>query len=299
MSYNLISFHFILRCDYYQNVDSDRWVPYSVQNVNPLVARESESEGKYGSKAFKLYPTHEGSIVSPWHDIPLKVPGSSGLFNFIVEIPMYSTAKMEVTKDVLGNPIMQDTKDDAPRYYSYGVPFFNYGLLPQTWEDSTYTDPVTGARGDGDPIDALEIGAGPLGMGSVVRVKVLGSLALIDEGETDHKIIVLREDDPHFDTVASMADLEYVKPGVTAKLIDWMKNYKTSDGKPQNRLSKEEPTTPSEALHVIEEVHGFYNKLISGQVSDAISSSYHLPPRSASSYSRTDSYSNSNNAAEP
>ena len=35
-------------------------------------------------------------------------------------------------------------------------------------------------------------------MGSVVRVKVLGSLELIDEGETDHKIIVLREDDPHF-----------------------------------------------------------------------------------------------------
>ena len=79
---------------------------------------------------------------------------------------------MEMMKDVLDNPIMQDTKDNAPRYYSYGVPFFNYGLLPQTWEDPTVADPTTGAKGDGDPIDAIEIGSGPLGMGTVVPVKV-------------------------------------------------------------------------------------------------------------------------------
>ena len=30
-----------------------------------------------------------------------------------------------------GNPIMQDVKKGKPRYYTYGVPFFNYGLLPQ------------------------------------------------------------------------------------------------------------------------------------------------------------------------
>jgi hypothetical protein len=36
-------------------------------------------------------------------------------------------------------------------------------------------------------------------------------MELIDEGETDHKIIVLREDDPNFDSVHSMADLERVK----------------------------------------------------------------------------------------
>lgn len=43
------------------------------------------------------------------------------------------------------NPIMQDTKDGKPRYYTYGVPFFNYGLLPQTWEDPTHADAETGA----------------------------------------------------------------------------------------------------------------------------------------------------------
>lgn len=45
------------------------------------------------------------------------------------------TAKMEVMKDVPFNPIMQDESKGKPRYYTYGVPFFNYGLIPQTWED--------------------------------------------------------------------------------------------------------------------------------------------------------------------
>ena len=255
-------------------------MPYSVQNVEPLTATSVIHEGKYGSKNFKLYPTINGKIVSPWHDIPLVADGIAGLYNMVVEIPMYSTAKMEVMKDNIENPIMQDEKNNKPRYYTYGVPFFNYGLLPQTWEDPTIADPVTLAKGDGDPIDAIEIGDGPLGMGSIIRVKVLGSMELIDEGETDHKIIVLRENDQHFDSIHSIADLEKVKPGVTALLLDWLKNYKTSDGKPVNRLKQDEPTTAQEAIKIINEVNGFYKNLISGNLNDdgkAAAAKYMLP----------------------
>ena len=261
-------------------MESEEWVPYSVQNVEPFTSRLVTHEGKYATKNFKLFPTVGSKIASPWHSVPLLADKSRGLYNMVVEIPMYSTAKMEVSKEETDNPIMQDIKDNKPRYYSYGIPFFNYGLLPQTWEDPTIADPSTGAKGDGDPIDAIEIGTGPLGMGSVVRVKVLGSMELIDEGETDHKIIVLREDDAHFDDVHSMSDLERVKPGVTAMLVDWLKNYKTSDGKPVNRLKQDEPTTVSEAIKIIEEVSGYYKNLISGNLSveaKAASSKYHLP----------------------
>ena len=41
--------------------------------------------------------------------------------------------------------------------------------------------------GDGDPIDAVEIGGATLGMGSVTAVRPLGVLAMIDEGELDWK----------------------------------------------------------------------------------------------------------------
>jgi 3'-phosphoadenosine 5'-phosphosulfate synthase len=132
-------------CDYYQNVESDRWVPYSVQAVDPVAARSTSYAGKFGTHNFKLYPLNKaGSAISAWHDIPLVADASQKLYNFVVEIPMYSTAKMEVMKGEINNPIMQDTKNNAPRFYSYGVPFFNYGLLPQTWEDPNVVDQVTG-----------------------------------------------------------------------------------------------------------------------------------------------------------
>lgn len=266
-------------CDYYQNVDSDRWIPYSIMVEKTFVAPHTKYEGQFGSKEFTLYFTSGSSskIISPWHDIPLYANEEKTLVNFIVEIPMYSTAKMEVMKNEAGNPIMQDTKDDQPRYYSYGVPIFNYGLLPQTWEDPSHEDPQSHTFGDGDPIDAIEIGFdGPLAMGTVIPAKVLGSFALIDEGETDHKIIVLRKGDKYFDKVHSVNDLETFYPGVISKLVDWLKNYKTTDGKASNSLKQDEPTSATEAWNVVHEVSEFYENLISGKA-DKIPAEYFLP----------------------
>ena len=88
---------------------------------------------------------------------------------------MYSTAKLELVKTEKNNPIMQDLKDSKPRYFTYGTPIFNYGFLPQTWEDVSDRDADTGAAGDGDPIDVLEVGLdGPLPIGTVIPVKILG-----------------------------------------------------------------------------------------------------------------------------
>lgn len=275
-------------CDYYQNVDSDRWVPYSQLNVEPLVASDTRSTGVYGTKAFKLHPTIRKRNVSPWHDIDLYANNEESLYNFVVEIPMYSTAKMEVMKNVEGNPIMQDMKDNKPRYYTYGVPFFNYGLLPQTWEDPNHEDPDTGAMGDGDPIDVIEIGEGPLPMGSIVPVKVLGSMALIDEGETDHKIIVIRESDPYFDQINTVRDLDKVRPNTVARLVDWLKNYKTSDGKPQNRLKQDDPTSPDDAKRIIREVSTFYDRLVNRGASHP--QDYYLPDTYSSHSSSKGSY---------
>lgn len=53
--------------------------------------------------------------ISPWHDIPLQL--GDGVFNFIVEIPKESSAKMEVATDEPFTPIKQDTKKGKLRYY--------------------------------------------------------------------------------------------------------------------------------------------------------------------------------------
>lgn len=73
---------------------------------------------------------------------------------------------------------------------------FNYGAFPQSWENPAVEHPDTKAKGDNDPLDVVEIGSGVLATGSVKRVKVLGTYALIDEGEMDWKVVVVDVDDP-------------------------------------------------------------------------------------------------------
>lgn len=49
--------------------------------------------------------------ISPWHEIPLEADRE--VFHFVCEIPRGTTAKMEINKDIYGNPILQDFKVDA------------------------------------------------------------------------------------------------------------------------------------------------------------------------------------------
>ena len=47
-------------------------------------------------------------------------------------------------QDEDSNPIKQDIKKGKLRFYPYNINW-NYGLLPQTWEDPTITHPDLGA----------------------------------------------------------------------------------------------------------------------------------------------------------
>lgn len=251
--------------NYYQNIDSGDWKPWSKQIVNPLTCSSTTKTGQYGEAEFKLYFRENGKTISPWHDVPLQPEGSSDLYNMVTEIPMYTTAKMEVNKEEIGNPIMQDESKGMPRYYKYGNPVFNYGLLPQTFEDPNVLDAL-GNGGDNDPLDTMEIGDGPLKMGSTTRVKVLGVLQLIDGGETDNKIICIREGDKDFNRIHDMHSLASVKPGIVDQMKDWLKNYKIPDGKPANPLASEEPGDKMIALNLIQETHERYNMLKNGEI---------------------------------
>ena len=153
----------------------------------------------------------------------------------------------------------------------------------------------------------IEIGSKPLPMGAVVPVRVLGLLKLIDEGETDHKIIAINSNDVNFDRIHSMSDLETYYPGIKAKLVDWLINYKTSDGKPQNTLASNEPASSSEAIEIINQVHGFYKDLIApGSKKNTYgfylpnsphSNSYSSSSSNSVDIPKSDSISSSSNAA--
>jgi len=250
--------------DYYIRKNTGDWVPYSKQLGGIPIAPSvrTGAEAPFGKKSFaaSLVGSDGVTPISPWHDLPLYPKGPGSLVNFMCEIPQKATAKLEVQKKIPHNPIMQDTKKGKLRYYTYGASFFNYGMLPQTWEDPANKG-FNGTSGDNDPLDVMEIGSRAFKVGEVKLVKVLGDLQLIDQGELDHKIIVIDADDPKAPLLNSAADLPKVMPGVLEKLVEWLKLYKTTDGKAVNVLASDTPSSVPEAMAVIEECHKSWKKL--------------------------------------
>ncbi|CAG9463118.1 unnamed protein product [Pedinophyceae sp. YPF-701] len=222
----------------------------------------SEKEA-LGSMDFRIFFKDGDKTISPWHDIPLK--NGDGTFNFVCEIPKESKAKMEVATDEASNPIKQDTKKGKLRDYPYNINW-NYGLLPQTWEDPKHkNDECGGVFGDNDPVDVVEIGSSALKMGGVYKVKPVAVYAMIDDGELDWKVIAINVDDPKAAAVNDVEDVEREFPGELEKIMVWFRDYKMPDGKPANEYGYDaKPMNKEFTLGVIEETHKFYNALKGG-----------------------------------
>lgn len=140
---------------------------------------------------------------------------------------------MEVATKEPSNPIAQDIKKGKLRDY-HGPIFWNYGCLPQTWENPNILHPEVQCKGDNDPVDVVEIGANALASGavakvstcfvlaiwasspSIMQVKVLGVLAMIDDGELDWKVIAINTEDPLAAKLNDIDDVESHLPGVVS-----------------------------------------------------------------------------------
>lgn len=206
--------------------------------------------------------------ISPWHDIPLHAAGSTPhdmVFHFVCEIPLGTKAKYEIHKSYGHNPIAQDHKKGKARAYKYGPSIVNYGALSQTWEDPTYVHPDTGAGGDNDPVDVLQINDRPCKLGEVMPVRVLGTLALVDGGETDWKLIVVDTRDVD---AAHLKDIKDVDVKKVDKLREWFRNYKTAEGKGLNTFGLDEKAVDRKyAEKVVLETHEAWKKLVKNEQS--------------------------------
>ena len=224
-----------------------------------------EKSGEFGTTDFTMYFKKDGNTISPWHEIPLEA--GDGMYNFVCEIPKMTLKKMEVATKVEGNPIMQDEKKGKARLY-HGPIFWNYGCLPQTWEDPNVKGDadVGGAFGDDDPIDVVEIGAAAQEMGGVVPVKPLGVLSMIDDGELDWKVIAIAATDEHVNDINDVGDIEKYYPGTVSGIREWFRWYKTPDDKPINGFGhNEEALNAAKAVEVIKETNEHYLALMAGK----------------------------------
>lgn len=238
----------------------------SFDHFSSLKSIRCRSEGSLGSLDFALFATDRetGEDLSFWHDIPYRPEEEkNNIFHMVVEIQMNSRAKMEMSKETKSNPIIHDTvsRDGGriPRFYSYGRPFFNYGFIPQTWEDPSPEGGIGeegdgGEGGDDDPIDVIELSGVILPMGSICEIRVVGNLQLIDQGEVDHKILAVWAGSKKKENVLSDNRL-------MDRLRDWLVNYKTSDGKAKNVLRKTESDSVDEAIALVENAHIGWKRL--------------------------------------
>ncbi|KAI9365849.1 inorganic pyrophosphatase [Pilaira anomala] len=230
--------------------------------------------GGENSLDFSIYYEKNGQVLSTFHDIPLFANEEKTLYNMIVEIPRWTNAKNEINKETPLNPIKQDIADGKPRFVPNVFPnkgyMWNYGAFPQTWEDPGYISPFTGFKGDNDPIDVIEIGQNVATVGEIKQVKILGVIGLLDQNETDWKVVVLDAKDPMSDKIngnlkIDIEDVEKHKPSYLKNTDTFFRVYKLPSGKKENTIAFEGEAQNKEfATDIVLETHEHWKLLVNG-----------------------------------
>ncbi|MDP2651322.1 MAG: inorganic diphosphatase [bacterium] len=120
-----------------------------------------------------------------WHEIE---PGSKEAMNVIVEINKGSKNKYEIDKKtgLIALDRAMHTAQDFP---------FDYGFVPRSlWHDN-------------DPLDVVLLTTFPLVPGVLVRSRPVAIMNMIDSGDEDDKIIAVPVDDPRFDGLKDLKDI--------------------------------------------------------------------------------------------
>lgn len=144
-----------------------------------------------------------------WHDIPLGENAPEEI-NVIIEIPKGSNNKYEIDKAT------GLIKLDRANYSSAAFPY-DYGFVPQTlWEDN-------------DPLDVILLTTYPLSPGILVAARPVAVIDMVDDGESDYKVIAVPVDDKRWEDVQDIGDLNKHS---LKEYQHFLETYKALKGKP-------------------------------------------------------------------
>lgn len=143
-----------------------------------------------------------------WHEISAgkKTPD---VINVIVEIPKGSKNKYEIDKEtgLIKLDRAMKTSQDYP---------FDYGFVPQSlWDDN-------------DALDVILLTTYPLSPGILVEARPVGVMRMVDGGESDDKVIAVPKDDPRWDHVKNLSD---VNPYTLKEYRHFLETYKAIEDK--------------------------------------------------------------------
>lgn len=143
-----------------------------------------------------------------WHDIS---PGDDAPeeVNVIIEIPRGSYNKYEIDKHT------GLIKLDRANYSSFAYPF-DYGFVPQTYWD------------DDDALDVIVLTTYPLHPGILVNVRPVAVIEMIDDGDSDFKVIGVPMNDKRWEKTKDVDDLN---AHMLEDFKHFFETYKTLKGK--------------------------------------------------------------------
>lgn len=148
------------------------------------------------------------TVHHPWHGAHYGI-NAPEIVNAIIEIPQGSRAKYEVDKDT------GLLRLDRVIYSSFHYPI-NYGFIPQT------------LGMDKDPLDILVICSQSIQPLCLVQAHIIGNMQMIDQGQTDDKIIAVAVQDP---SVSHIKNIEGLPPHFMAELRNFFEQYKVLEKK--------------------------------------------------------------------
>jgi len=184
------------------------------------------------------------TVNHPWHSVDPFM--SDDLYQVIIEIPRGSKVKYELDKK---SGLL---KVDRILYSSVVYPA-NYGFFPRTYAE------------DNDPLDCLVFMSEPVVPLSILTVRVIGVMPMIDQGEPDHKIICVCANDPDF---ANITHFNQLAPHVINAMMRFFMDYKALEHK---TVSVESPSGPEEALKIVNTSIERYAEMVEPSVISALS----------------------------
>lgn len=140
--------------------------------------------------------------ITPGDKLPKEV-------TVVVEINKGSKNKYELDKTtgMIKLDRVMKTSQDYP---------FDYGFIPQThWHD-------------GDPLDVVLLTTYPLFPGVIVGARPVAVMDMVDAGESDAKIIAVPVEDPRFDHVQDLVD---INDHTLKEITHFFETYKTIQNK--------------------------------------------------------------------
>jgi inorganic pyrophosphatase len=176
-------------------------------------------------------------MTHPWHDVPTGEDAPDE-FTVVIEVSKGSKVKYELDKET------GLQKVDRILYSSVVYPE-NYGFIPRTLAD------------DDDPLDAIVLMQEPVQPMSLLEVRPIGLLPMVDEGENDENIICVHVDDPEYSSYTHVNEFPEHR---LREIQQFFMEYKNLESK---EVEVGDVSGPDEAKEYIQRAINLYKEKVS------------------------------------